>query len=191
MREGGADVAPVVAESGLQLLLGGDQDLRLRRDQIQQRAEAIDRQELGDVRPSLAVVILAGCCPRAVRLRSLRVGDRGLGERLRRAMLLRQLGGGGDLDLLRLLQRALREGGEPAQRFDLHVEHVHAHGALLGRGKHVEQAAAKRELPALLDLLDVLVAERHELAGALLQVQQGAHAQGEGARPQSGVGHLL
>ncbi len=74
------------------------------------------------------------------------------------AVLDRELGRGRDLDLLDLAQRALRERREPAQRLDLDVEHVDPHGALLGRREHVEQPAAQRELAALLDLVDALVA---------------------------------
>ncbi len=48
--ERGADVAPVVCERGLQLLLGGDEQLGVGVEQVEQRAEALDRQQLGDVR---------------------------------------------------------------------------------------------------------------------------------------------
>ncbi len=88
-------------------------------------------------------------------------------------------------------ERALRERREPAQRFDLHVEHVHPHGALLGRREHVQQASPQRELPALLHLVDALVARAHELGRALVEVQQLAHAQRERVRAQRRVGHLL
>ena len=46
--ERGADVLPVVGERGLDLLLGGDQDGRVGRE-VEERAEAIDRQQLRDV----------------------------------------------------------------------------------------------------------------------------------------------
>src|SRR5260370_630809 len=45
-----AHVAPVVLQRGFELLLGGDQDLRLRCEQLEQRPEPIDGQKLGDVR---------------------------------------------------------------------------------------------------------------------------------------------
>ena len=106
-------------------------------------------------------------------------------------MLGRELGRGRDLDLLDVPQRALGERREPAQRLDLDVEHVDPHRALLGRREHVQQAAAQRELPALLDLLDALVARRDELGGALVEVEQLAHAQRERVRAQRRVGHLL
>ena len=140
-------------------------------EQVEQRAEALDRQQLGDVR--------------AVRL-LLQGGD------LRQlAVLGRELGRGRDLDLLDIPERALRERREPPQRLDLHVEHVDPHRALLGGGEHVQQTAAQRELPALLDLLDAFVAGRDELRGAFVEVEQLAHAQRERVRAQRRVGHLL
>ena len=171
VRERRADVAPVVAERRRELLLGGDEQLRVGAEQVEQRAEAIDRQQLGDVR--------------AVRL-LLQGGD------LRElAVLGRELGRGRDLDLRDVSERALRERREPAQRLDLHVEHVDPHRALLGRREHVQQTAAQRELPALLDLLDAFVAGRDELRRALVEVEQLAHAQRERVRAQRRVGHLL
>ena len=74
-----------------------------------------------------------------------------------------ELGGGGDLDAVCLLERALGEGGEPGQALDLDVEQLAAHGALLGGGVDVEDVAAHRELAALLDLVDALVAARDQL----------------------------
>ena len=126
--------------------------------------------------------------PRRRRRRRRHLLDGDLGEL---AVLERELRRGRDLDLLDVPQRALRERREPAQRLDLHVEHVDAHRALLGRREHVQQAAAHRELPALLDLVDALVARAHELRRALVEVQQLAHAQRERARAQLRVGHLL
>ena len=93
------------------------------------------------------------------------------------AVLLCELGGRRDLDLVGVLERALSERREPAQRLDLDVEHVDAHRALLGRREDVEQPAAHRELAALLDLVDALVARGDEVAGGLLEVEQLAHAQ--------------
>ena len=83
-----------------------------------------------------------------------------------------ELGGGRDLDHLGLPERALGEGREPAQRLDLVVEQVDADGALLGGRVDVEQAAADRELAAVLDLVDALVAGRHEVGGRLVEVEQ-------------------
>ena len=81
-------------------------------------------------------------------------------------MLGGQLGGGRDLDDVGLAERALGEGGEPAQRLDLVVEQVDADGALLRGGVDVEQAAADGELAAVLDLVVALVAGRDEVGGA-------------------------
>ena len=73
-----ADVLPVVAQRRLDLLLGGDEDRRRPADQVEQRVEAVDRQQLGDVGP----LVLAG--------------DRGdLGQL---AVLGGELGRGRDLD---------------------------------------------------------------------------------------------
>ena len=71
-----------------------------------------------------------------------------------------------------LAEAALGEGGEPAQRLDLDVEQVDADGALLGRRVDVEQAAADRELAALLDLVDALVAGGDEVQRGLVEVEQ-------------------
>ena len=106
-------------------------------------------------------------------------------------MLGGELGGGRDLDLLDVAERALGEGREPAQRFDLDVEHVDPHGALLGGGKHVQQAPAHGELATLLHLVDALVAGAHELRGALVEVEQLADAQREGMGTKLWIGHLL
>ena len=80
---------------------------------------------------------------------------------------------------------------EPAQRLDLDVEHVDADGALLGRRVDVEQAAADRELAAVLDLVDALVAGGDELLGGLVEVEQVADAQHEAVRAQLRVRDLL
>ena len=106
-------------------------------------------------------------------------------------MLGGQLGGGRDLDRLRLPQAALGEGREPAQRLDLVVEEVDADGALLGRRVEVEQPAADGELAAVLDLVDALVARGDEVGRALVEVEQLADAQHEAVRAQLRVRDLL
>ena len=167
--ERGADVLPVVAQRGPDVLLGGHDHLRALRDQLEQLAEVLDRQQLGDVR-------------------ALLVAGRDLGQL---AVLGRELGGGRDLDAVGLPQAALGEGREPAQGLDLDVEEVDSDGALLGRRVDVEQAAADRELAALLDLVDAQVAGGDELLGGLVEVEQLAHAQHEAVRAQLRVRHLL
>ena len=96
---------------------------------------------------------------------------------------------GRDLDRLGVAERALREGGEPAQRLDLDVEQVHADRAVLGRRVDVEDAAAHRELAAVLDLVDALVARGDEVARDLVEVDEVADAQrtwSAGAAPGRG-----
>ena len=106
-------------------------------------------------------------------------------------MLGGELGGGRDLDLGGLAERALGERREPAQRLDLDVEEVDAHGAVLGRRVDVQQAAAGGELAAVVDLVDALVARGDEVAHAVVEVEQVADAQREGVRAQARVGDLL
>ena len=81
------------------------------------------------------------------------------------AVLLGELGRRRDLDHLGVAERALGEGREPAQRLDLVAEQVDPHGAVLGGREHVEQPAADRELAAVLDLVDALVAGGDESVG--------------------------
>ena len=121
-------------------------------EQLEQLAEAVDRQQLGDVRPasssSSAAISASSRCSGASSAAgaiSTRVG---------------------------LAERALGERREPAQRLDLDVEQVDADRALLGRRVDVEQPAADRELAAVLDLVDALVAGGDELGGGLVEVEQ-------------------
>ncbi len=169
--EAGGHVLPVVGQRGRDLLLGGDGHQAVLRQQLQQLAETVHRQQLGDVG---AVVLVADRCD----LRELAVLG---GELCRR----------GDLHAVGLLQRALGEGGEVGEPLDLDVEQLAAHSPLLGRGVEVEDVAAHGELAALLDLVDALVAAGHELGGGLLEVEQLALLDGEAVRAQRGVGHLL
>ena len=166
-----ADVVPVVAQRRLGVLVGGDDQLGLAGDQVEQVAEAVEREQLGDVRA------LVGLLER---------GD--LGEL---AVLGGELGGGRDLDELGVAERALGEGGEPAQRLDLVVEQVDADRALLRRRVDVEQPAADGELAAVLDLVDAVVARGDEVGGGLVEVEQVADAEREAVRAQRGVGDLL
>ena len=169
--ERGADVVPVVAQRGLDLLLGGEDQLRVVGQEVEQLAEVADGQELGDVRALVGV---------------LQRGDLG-----QLAVLGGELRGGGDLDRLGVAERALGEGGEPAQRLDLVVEEVDADGALLRGGVDVEEAAADGELAAVLDLVDALVARGDEVGGGLVEVEQLADLQREAVRAQRRVGDLL
>ena len=167
----GRDVLPVVGERRREVLGAGDQHRRLFADQLEQRVEAVDGEQLGDVGP------VGGLLHR---------GDLG-----QLSVLGRELGGGRDLDALGVAQRALGEGGEPAQRLDLVAEQVDADGPVLGGGKEVEQAAADGELAAVLDLVDALVAGRDELERRLVEVDQVADAQHEPVRAHRALGDLL
>src|SRR4051794_11452204 len=150
--EGSADVLPVVGERRADLFVGGDDQRGVSRGEVEERLEAVDGEQLGDVRPVLLV---------------LERGDLG-----HLAVLGGELGGGGDLDGVRVAEAALGEGGEPSERFDLDVEHVDADRAVLGGRVDVEQAAADRELAAVLDLVDALVAGGDQVGADLVEVEE-------------------
>ena len=78
-----------------------------------------------------------------------------------------------------------------AQRFDFDVEAVDAHGVILSRREAIKDAATNRELAALGDLGNALVAGRYELQRDLIQVDQISFAEREAARPQLRVRNLL
>ena len=63
------------------------------------------------------------------------------------------------------MQRALRERREGADRLDLVAEELDAERLAAGRREDVDQAAAHRELAAVVDALDALVAGERELLG--------------------------
>ena len=60
------------------------------------------------------------------------------------------------------MERALREGREGAHRLDLVAEELDAERLAAGRREHVHDAAAHRELAAVVDTLDPLVAGQGE-----------------------------
>ena len=169
--KGGGDVLPVVRQCRRHLLLAGDQHGRVRRRQRQERVELVDRQELGDVGPVGLIL------------------ERGDLSQL--AVLLRQLRRGGHLDHVGIAEGALRERREPAQRLDLIAEQIDPHCPVLRRREHIEQAAADRELAAVLDLLDPLVSRGDEIERRLVEVEQLAHPQREAAGTQRGIGDLF
>ena len=105
-----ADVGQVVVERGVELLRRRDDDRRPRVDQLEERAEAIGRQELGQ-RP-LGPVLVG-------------VGERLLGED---PVVGVDLGGRIELDPLDLRERALGEGREVADRLDLVAEQLDPRG---------------------------------------------------------------
>ena len=157
----GRRVLPVVAQRRLDLLGGGEDDGGRVGDEVERRAEVVERQDLGEAR----------------RLPSLlgRLHRRQLGEL---AVLDVELGRRRELDPLGVAERALGEGREPAHRLDLVAEELDPHRPLLGRREDVEDAAAQGELAALLDLLDALVAGRDEVAGDRLEVDLRRRARG-------------
>ena len=106
-------------------------------------------------------------------------------------MLERQLGRRVELDPLRLAERALGEGREPADRLDLVAEQLEPGGPVLGRAEDVEDAAADRELAALLDLVGALVAGLDQQLGDVAEVDLLALVEDEARRPQRGVGDRL
>ena len=169
--EGGGDVLPVVGERRRELLLAGDQH----------RGVGATNSRNGWKSSTGSSSAMSG--------RSDGVLERGdLGEL---AVLGRELGGRRHLDHLGVVQRALREGREPPQRLDLVAEQVDPHGAVLGRREHVQQPAADRELAAVLDLVDALVAGRDEIHRRLVEVDQLADPQLEPVRAHRRIGDLL
>ena len=60
------------------------------------------------------------------------------------------------------MERALREGREGAHRLDLVAEELDAQRLAAGRREDVDDAAAHRELAAVVDALDALVARERE-----------------------------
>ena len=164
-------VLPQVRQRRIELLLGGDRDHGLSRDQGQQLAEPVDGEKLGHVR-ALGGVLVGGYFGQL-------------------AMLRADLGAGSDLHPLCLFQRPLREGREEGQPLHLHVEQLASHGALLGGRVDVEDVPADGELAAVLDLVDALVAAGHQPARGLVEVDQPAALEGEAVRPQLGIGDLL
>ena len=159
------------SRSAVSNLLGrGDDHGGLRGNQLERRAEALQRQQLAQVRP-LALV---------------------LEGQLRQLPVLRgELRGGRELHPLGVIEGALSEGREPADHLDLVAEQLQPRGPVLGGPEDVEDPAADRELPALLDLVDALVSGLHQPIGDLVQVDLGAALEREARRAKRRVGHRL
>ena len=149
--EAGGDVLPVVCERRPQLLLGGHQHGGVLAHQLEEGAEVVHGQHLCDVGPL------------CIRLRGRHLGELPVPGV--------ELGRGCDLHTLRVLEGALGEGGEPAQRLHLVAEQLDAHRALLGGRVDVEDAAADGELPALDDLFLPFVAARDQPLERLVEVE--------------------
>ena len=182
----GGDVLPVVVEGAGDLLGGGDRDEGAGRQQVQRRAEALDRQQLGDLEAlagarRVADVSVASCplgCRRAEQLGGL-------------AVLAGQLGGRSEDDALGVAERALGEGGEPADALDLVAEELDPHGPLLGRRIDVENVAALGELAPLLDLIGALVARLDEQLGHVAEGDLLAAVQDKAVGAELRVGDRL
>ena len=114
-----------------------------------------------------------------------------LAREQQRAVLERQLRRGRQLERVERVERALRERRERPQRLDLDVEHLDPHGAIGGRAEDVEQAAADRELAAVVDLRHALVAHLDERRGKLVEIEQVAASERDPVRAQRRVGDLL
>ncbi len=164
----------MVAQGRLDLLGGGEDHRGRIGDEVERRAEAVERQHLGQAR---RLLLFFG-----------RLHRRQLGQF---AVLGVELGRRRQLDPLGVAERALGEGREPAHRLDLVAEELDPHRALLGGAEDVEDAAADGELAALLDLLDPVVAGAVEVAGDRREVDLPALGDREAGRAQGGVGHRL
>jgi hypothetical protein len=154
----------VIAECGLHVLRHHDR--RLGGDHVEDRPEALERKDLGQVR-TIALLV-----------------EHELGEL---PVLGRELGRRRELDRLRVAQRALREGREPPDRLDLVAEELQPSGAVLGGAEDVEDAAAHGELPTLLDLVDALVPGLREAIRDSAQVHLRADTEAEPGRAKRGV----
>ena len=93
------------------------------------------------------------------RRRLVLVGERRLGQ------VEPALGGGPDRRALDRVQRALREGREGADALDLVAEELDPQRLAAGGRVDVDDPAAERELAALLDAVDALVAGEREVLG--------------------------
>jgi hypothetical protein len=170
----GDRVLPDVAQGGLDLLGGGEDDGGVVGDKVERGAELVQREELSEVgRAAFAFGRLEG------------------GERGELAVVGVELGSGCQLDHLGLAEAALGEGREPAHRLDLVAEELDPHGAVLGRRVDVEDAAADGELAALLDLLGAFVAGGDEVLGDGPEVDLVPLGDFEARRAQGGVRHGL
>ncbi len=169
----GANVGQVVVESRVELVRRGDDDRRAIADQIEERAEPVGRQELGQ---------------RPLRTLLLGVGERRLGEQ---PVIGVDLGGRVELDPVGLAERALGERREPADRLDLVAEELDPRRLVDGRAEDVEDAATDRELAPVVDLLDPLVAAAGEQLGDVAEVDLLPLGEREAGRAQRCVGHRL
>ena len=145
-----------------------------------QRVEQERRERLGalDEQPVGQALQLIGV--------AVRVQRGGLGGAPAQRLVRDQLAHGGHVDVHDLLRGELRRGNELAQRFDLVAPVLQANRTPRGAGEDVDDAAAHRELAAVLDDVGARVAELHERSGqdvgrqleARRQLQRGNRAEG-------------
>ena len=148
-------VLPVVAQGGLDLLRPRDHHRRVLAEQVERAPAASPAgKQLGEV--------AARCVP-APRPRA-----RASSAQL--AMLERELRRRLELEPVGLAERALGEGRKPADRLDLVAEELHARRLLRGGGEDVEDVATDRELAAVLDLVDALVAGLDQQLGDVAEI---------------------
>ena len=169
----GANVGQVVVESRVELVRRGDDDRRAIADQLEERAEPVGRQELGQ---------------RPLRTLLLGVGERRLGEQ---PVIGVDLGGRVELDPVGLTERALGERRKPADRLDLVAEELDPRRLVDGRAEDVEDAATDRELAPVVDLLDPLVAAAGEQLGDVAEVDLLPLGEREAGGAQRCVRHRL
>ena len=101
------------------------------------------------------------------------------------------LGGRVDHRALDLVQRALGERREGADRLDLVAEQLDAERLAAGRREHVDEPAADHELAALLDAVDALVAREREVLGKSVEAGRGPGSERERLGPRLRRRHRL
>src|SRR2546423_15346385 len=89
------------------------------------------------------------------------------------------------------MERALRERGEGADRLDLVAEELNPERLPARRGKDVDEAAANRDVPALVRPLNALVARERELLDQAVDAALVSGNDLEGLRPRSPGRHSL
>ena len=184
VREGDHDSVPGADEAG-ELVLGLREPARrdrrtLRLERV--RLAARERLELGAALERELDAVLGPDLPYLLRLpdevrrpverRHEVVWDRhGLALLAQRRLLQVEAALGRRIDVraLDLVQRALRERRERAHRLDLVAEELDSQRLAAGRREEVDQAAADREVAALLDAVDPFVAGERKLLGQRLE----------------------
>ena len=149
------------------------QEGRVGADQIEQWVEALERQQLGDVgvdRPAPRPNRGSSAIPRCSSASSA----------------------AGATSMRSSVSSERCVNVEKVRRDSISMSNMlHANRPFGRRGEEIEQAAAHRELAAVLDLGDPLVAHLDEGLSELVEVQELADGELDRARSQRRVGHLL